>query len=98
MGAISIAVLLVWAMDLGFRGVWDSVWPIATKLGTMVVTGDISGLNLTRGDKLTLLIPASYLIEAALSLLLGFLLSRYLYGCGLSRSIRKIENLGYKDA
>jgi hypothetical protein len=78
--AIAIAALLIWALDSGFRAVWEPL-PDA---GTYLVTAfAIRSLPYYSGiDSVSLARTFSYSLAALVSFAAAFFLSRWVYGVG----------------
>ena len=92
--AVTIAVLLMWALDATFRGLWDPAYD----LGAFVLTGlairDIPYVSptLTVADRLMLITTGYFLYSAVICFLAAWLLSRWVYGMGPIRILTTCGN------
>ena len=82
--AVTVALLLLWALDTAVRGLWDPVYHVGKFLFTAIAIWDIPYLSPspTTIDRLTL-ISSGYLSYCSIvSLAAASLLSRWVYGTG----------------
>jgi putative effector of murein hydrolase len=89
-GAVAIAVLLLWALTSAFLALWGPVSRVGTFLYTAVAILGIPYFNprLDRADRNMLMITFFYLIGAVVNLIAAWLLSRWAYGVGPLQSLR----------
>ena len=81
--AVAIAVLLLWTLDWGVRGLWTLVVPAADFVVTAIAIGGIPYAHTPVIWTFTVL----YLLSSFLSLAAAWLLSRWVYGVGPFRSL-----------
>ena len=81
--AVTIAVLLLWTLDWGVRGVWTLVVPAADYVVTAIAILGIPYAHIPVMWTLTVL----YLLSSFLSLTAAWLFSRWVYGVGPFRSL-----------
>lgn len=83
-GAVTIALLLLWSLDAAFRGLWEPAYRLGGLLFTAIAIWDIphpsSGGSIA--DRLMLIIAFYFLYSAMVSLSAAWLLSRWVYGQG----------------
>jgi hypothetical protein len=89
--AIAIAVLLLWSIEWGFRALWSPLPRVATFLVTAVAIRGIPYFpsTLTGADRAMLVSTLFYLFGALACIAAAWLLSRWVYGVGLLRSLSK---------
>ena len=87
--AIAMAVLLLWSIDWGFRVLWSPLPRVATFLATAVAIRGIPYFpsTLTGADRAMLVSTLLYLFGALACTAAAWLLSRWVYGVGLFRSL-----------
>lgn len=97
--AVSIAVLLLWALDAVFRGLWDPVYRLGVFLLTAVAILDIPYLSSTGADRFMLISTLYFLYSAIVSFSAAWFLSRWVYGLGPLRSLAACRSrlTGRKD-
>lgn len=86
--AVAIALLLLWALDSAFRGIWDLVRRAA---GPLLTAAGIPGISLFI-PRIDLEYMFSYLYTAAVCLSAAALLSRWAYGVGPLRSLSECRS------
>ena len=81
---IALSVLLVWALDLFFRGVWRPLATVAEFLATAIAIRGIpySSGRFTSQDMIFLAWMLSYIVNASLTVSAAWLLSKWVYGIG----------------
>ena len=87
--AITIAALLMWALDATFRALWDPVYVLGAFVATGIAIWDIPYISPrpTVADRL-MLITTGYFVYCAIVCFLGaWFLSRWIYGMGPLRSL-----------
>jgi hypothetical protein len=89
--AVSIAVLLLWSLASGLRGLSDPFWRAASFVFTAVAILDIPFIPRTLGttDQLYLIADSEYIFYALIYLAAAWILSRWVYGLGPLRSLSK---------
>ena len=89
--AIATAVLLLWSIDWGSRALWSPLYRAATFLVTAVAIRDVPFIpsTPTLADRLMLVSTLFYLFGALACTAAAWLLSRWVYGVGLFRSLSK---------
>jgi hypothetical protein len=89
--AIAIAVLLLWSIDWGFRALWSPLYRATTFLVTAVAIRDVPYIpsTPTLADRVMLVSTLFYLFGALACIAAAWLLSRWVYGVGLLRSLSK---------
>jgi hypothetical protein len=80
---VAIAVLLLWTLDWGVRGLWTLVVPAADFVVTAIAIRGIPYAQTPVIWTLTVL----YLLSSFLSLAAAWLLSRWVYGVGPLRTL-----------
>lgn len=82
--AVTIALLLLWALDMAVRGLWDPVYRVGEFLFTAIAIWDIPYLSPspTTIDRLTLISSGYLLYGSIVSLAAASLLSHRVYGMG----------------
>lgn len=89
-GAVCIAVLLLWCLDSAFRSMVDPIWRGLTFLGTAVAILDTPYIGASnRMDRVMLELTFMYLVQCLFCLLAAVLLSRWIYGTGPIRALRQ---------
>lgn len=98
--AVAISLLLLWALDAAFRGLWNPIYDAGAFVFTAIAIRDIPFLSATTADRLTLISTVYFLYSATVSLGAAWLLSRWVYGMGPVRSLilRRSNLAGRKDA
>jgi hypothetical protein len=88
---IALSVLLVWALDLFFRGIWRPLATAAEFLVTAIAIRDIpySSGRFTSQDMIFLVWMLSYIVSAFLTVLAAWLLSKRVYGIGPIRAMAR---------
>lgn len=81
--AVAIAVLLLWTLDWGVRGLWTLVVPAADFVVNAIAIRGIPFVRVHVIWTFTVL----YLLSSFLSLAAAWLLSRWAYGVGPLRSL-----------
>lgn len=89
--AVAIAVLLFWALYWGFTALWS---PLAHAAGFLFRAVAILGIpfgsfTYTGADRLMFTTTLAFLFNAFVCLAAAWLLSRWVYGTGPLRSLRK---------
>jgi hypothetical protein len=89
--AVAIAVLLYWALYWGFTALWSPLARAASFLFTAVAILGIpfGSSTYTGADRLMLTTTLAFLFNAFVCLAAAWLLSRWVYGAGPLRSLRK---------
>jgi hypothetical protein len=87
--AVTIAILLLCALDAAFRGLWDPVYRMGNFLCTAIAIRDIPSFPPapTTADRLMLISTVYFLYSAVVSLAAAWILSRWIYGKGPLRSL-----------
>ena len=87
--AVAIALLLLWSLDLAFRGLWDPVYRLGVFLFTAIAIWGLPYLSptLTAADRFMLINTFYFLYIAIMSLSTAWLVSRWVYGMGPLRSL-----------
>lgn len=85
--AVAIAVLLVWALDLGFRALWGPIRQAADFLFNAIAIFGVPYFDLSKWDRMMLLISGLYLLQSILSLAVAWVLSIWIYGRGPIKSL-----------
>ena len=82
--AVTIAVLLMWALDATFRGLWDPAYDLGAFVLTGIAIWDIPYMSPTPtvADRLMLITTAYFVYSAVVCSLAAWLLSRWVYGMG----------------
>jgi hypothetical protein len=80
--AVTIAVLLLWAVNSGFQALWIPLSKITAYLFTAVAIFDIPYFSypLNVGDRSNLILATLYLLSAAFHFAAAWILSRWVYG------------------
>jgi hypothetical protein len=79
-GAVSIAVLLFWALDSIFLALWEPLYAAGSFVLKAIAILDIP--LMTFSTEYLLILVFSYTVEATASLIVARLLSKWLYGVG----------------
>jgi len=89
--AIAIVVLLLWSIDWGLQALWSPLPRVATFLATAVAIRGIPYFpsTLTGADRAMLVSTLFYLFGVLACTVAAWLLSRWVYGAGLLRSLNK---------
>jgi predicted benzoate:H+ symporter BenE len=88
--AVAIAVLLVWALDSGFRGAWRVLFVLGGFVVNVVALGRLPFRwreSYFSGPQF--LFPMGYLFSTVLTLGAALILSRWVYGVGPLRALSK---------
>ncbi len=83
-GAVTIALLLLWSLDYAVQGLWEPAYRVGVFLVTAIAIWDIpySSAGSTTVDRLMLIITFYFLYSAMVSLSAAWLLSRWVYRRG----------------
>lgn len=89
-GAVAIAVLLLWALNGAFLALWGPVSRVGTFLYTAVAILGIPYFNprLDWADRTMLMTTLFYFIGALVNLVAAWLFSRWVYGVGPLQCLR----------
>ena len=87
--AITIAALLLWAVDSLFHALWAPLPGVVVYLFTAIAIRDIPYFSypLGAGERSTLILTTSYFLTTTVSLAAAWILSRWIYGLSPLRSL-----------
>jgi hypothetical protein len=92
--AVTIAVLLLWALDDEFRVLWEPIQRVATYLFTALAILDIPYHSPVPGmeAQISLLTTGLYMLSAFTTFISAWLLSHWVYGVGPIRALTQTCN------
>ena len=87
--AIAIAVLLMWSIDSGFRGLWEPISRVAGFLFTAIAIVDIPyfSYSFSTLDRMNLTSTFVYVFHSLITLAAAWLLSRWVHGMNPFRTL-----------
>jgi hypothetical protein len=88
-GAVTIAVLLLFTVDNGFRAIWEPLYRIIHFSFTAIAMLDIPEISsrLDPMDRYLLIMTVTYLCYAVIPFAAAYLISRWVYGVGPLRAL-----------
>lgn len=86
-GAVAVAVLLVWSLDNAFRALWIPLYNVGVFLVTAVAILGIPDFYSRLPNKYELVITGAYLYGAIVTFAAAWILARWVYGVGPLRCL-----------
>jgi len=93
-GAVAIALLLLWSLDAAFSALWPPVSHAMGFVFTAIAILDIPYFSrtFTALDRLVLISTLAYLYGSVVSLSAAWLLSKWIYGVGPLRALMSFRS------